>query len=862
MEDSALRLSLHECSAQPQEDLFKQLDTSSEGLSDTDVSDRLIRFGLNSFRKEKNLHVVLEYLSTFKNPVMIILLIVSFVSFGLRETLNAVIILIMVFLSASLNFFQEYKAGRSAKKLQDKVAAKTTVIRNGKKQEILAKNVCIGDILDLNAGDLIPADARLFEANNFFVNQSMLTGESFPVGKRFDKPVHQEENDIDLPNMIFAGTSVVTGTARALVIKTGSHSQFGTIASDLSNAPEENDFTKGIQSFSYLILKVIMFLVLFIFLFNSLLKHDVLESFTFAIAVAVGLAPEFLPMIMSVTMGKGSIKMAKKGVIVKKLTAIPAFGSMDILCTDKTGTLTEAHIKLVKYVDIFGNHSGHSLLLAYINSTFQTGIANPMDDAVLAYKNQDISSYKKIHEIPYDFSRKRMSVVVKKEKTHILITKGAPEEIFLCCRHYRKNSSLHALSPEIKQTFHHVYNTLSKEGFRVLAIATKQMDRTDKTFTKEDEFDMELVGFVAFLDPAKSDAKESIDELENMGIEMKIVTGDNELVTEKIARDVGVKIKGILLGHVIRDMSDIALQRRVESVTIFARCSPQEKKRVIEALKKNRHVVGYMGDGINDASSLQVADVGISVNNAVDVAKETADIILTNKSLHELKDGVIEGRKTFGNTMKYILMGLSSNFGNMFSVLGAVIFLPFLPMLPIQILLNNFLYDFAQLTIPTDHVDRAYIEKPKRWDVRFIQHFMFVFGPISSLFDFASFGLLFFLYRNNPAGFQTGWFMESLATQTLVIHVIRTRFTPIRQSNASMYLWASTLLSVCIGWIIPYTPVGVFFGFSGLSVQTVIMLGLIVVIYLLTAEIGKRKFYEKYDDGNISTHPSVFHITR
>jgi P-type Mg2+ transporter len=862
MDIAALSLSLHECSEKPQSDLMKLLDTSPNGLHEVEVSNRLRDYGYNTFRQEKNLHIVLEYLSTFRNPVMIILIIVSLVSFGLQETLNAVIILIMVLLSATLNFFQEYKANRSAKKLKDKVAAKTTVIRDGRKQEIPSIHICIGDILDLNAGDLIPADARLLEANNFFVNQSMLTGESFPIGKKIDGTVNQKENDIDLPNMIFAGTSVVTGTARALVLKTGSRSQFGTIANDLSNAPEENDFTKGIQSFSYLILKVIMFLVLFIFLINSLLKHDVLESFTFAIAVAVGLAPEFLPMIMSVTMGKGSVKMAKKGVIVKKLTAIPAFGSMDILCTDKTGTLTEANIKLVKYVDIFGHHSDHSLLLAYINSSFQTGIANPMDDAVLSYKDIDISKYKKIHEIPYDFSRKRMSVVVSSEKTHTLITKGAPEEIFSCCRQYRHGPSLRLLTPEIKKEFHSVYNSLSRDGFRVLAIATKRMKENDKSFTKDDEFDMELVGFVAFLDPAKLDAKESIDELEAMGIEMKIVTGDNELVTEKIARDVGIKIKGMLLGSAIRDMSDVALQRKVETVTIFARCSPQEKKRVIEALKKNNHVVGYMGDGINDASSLQIADVGISVNNAVDVAKETADIILTNKSLRELKDGVIEGRKTFGNTMKYILMGLSSNFGNMFSVLGAVIFLPFLPMLPIQILLNNFLYDFSQLTIPTDHVDRAYIEKPKRWDIKFIRHFMFIFGPISSLFDFTSFGLLYLLYRNNPAGFQTGWFMESLATQTLVIHVIRTRFTPISQSNASRYLWASTLISVGIGWCIPYTPIGTFFGLTGLPIQTVIMLGLIVIIYLLTAEIGKRMFYRKYDTMNTTTHPFHHAIMR
>jgi Mg2+-importing ATPase len=499
-------------------------------------------------------------------------------------------------------------------------------------------------------------------------------------------------------------------------------------------------------------------------------------------------------------------------------------------------------------VDIFGHHSETAFLLAYINSAFQTGITNPMDDAVLAYKKISIRKYKKIDEIPFDFSRKKMSVVAENGKNHLIITKGATEEVFSSCSLYHTGSTVVRLTPKVKSQCHTVFNDLSRDGFRVLALAQKTVPNTKQTYTKNDETDMELVGFVAFLDPAKEGAQAAIDELEHLGIEMKIITGDNELVTEKIARDVGITIKGILLGHEIHELSDIALSRKVDQTTLFARCSPQEKKRIIDALKHKGHVVGYMGDGINDASSLQAADVGISVSNAVDVAKETADIILTHKSLHELKDGVMEGRKTFGNTMKYILMGLSSNFGNMFSVLGAVIFLPFLPMLPIQILLNNFLYDFSQITIPADTVDRAYIEKPKRWNIHFIRDFMFIFGPISSVFDFASFGLLYFIHRTSPASFQTGWFMESLATQTLVIHVIRTRFTPIVKSNASKYLWATTLASVSIGWIIPYTKIGKFFGFASLPFETVLMLGFIVIIYLLTAEIGKRLFYRRYEN--------------
>jgi Mg2+-importing ATPase len=494
-------------------------------------------------------------------------------------------------------------------------------------------------------------------------------------------------------------------------------------------------------------------------------------------------------------------------------------------------------------VDIRGNHSERVLENAYLNSFFQTGISNPMDDAILAYKKIDTSRVKKTDEIPFDFIRKRLSVVVSAGSGNRLITKGAPEEILTVCSHFSDSTGTKPLGTAEKTAYDKLYGDLSRQGFRVLALAYKNVTRSEHSFSKQDETGMTLLGFTAFMDPARVDARVSIDHLEEMGIEMKVITGDNELVTEKICRDIGIRIKGILLGHEIDNISDEALRHKVEEVTIFARFSPQQKSRVIGAMKANGHVVGYMGDGINDASSLQTADVGISVSNAVDIAKETADIILTHKSLSELRDGVIEGRKTFGNTMKYILMGLSSNFGNMFSVLGAVIFLPFLPMLPLQILLNNFLYDFSQLSIPSDKVDPEYIMRPKRWNIKHIRNFMYVFGPISSIFDFTTYGVMYYLYSNHPSSFQTGWFMESLATQTLVIHVIRTRFTPIAQSSAGIWLWLSTILSVSVGWIIPYTAAGKYFHLSPLPLNVITVLALIVAVYLVMVEAGKRIYY-------------------
>lgn len=826
--------------------ILSKFQTVPHGLTQIEAEIRINTFGKNIIHEEKNIHILLQFISAFKNPIILILLVVAGISFMLGETINALIVTCMIFLSTSLNFVQEYKADQSAKKLKTLVATKANVLRNNTNVEVKTEDICPGDIIILNAGDLIPADGRVITARDFFVNQALLTGEAFPVEKTENISVNSSIDNTNIPNIVYAGTHVITGTATVLAIFTGPHSHFGKLSHALTEKPMDNEFTRGIHSFSYLILRIVFTFVLFIFLFNALLKHDVLDAFTFSIAIAVGLTPEFLPMIMSVTMGKGSTRMAKLGVIVKKLHAIPSLGSMDILCTDKTGTLTEASIKLIKYIDILGNNSEDTLRYTYLNSYFQTGISNPMDDAVLSFKKIDMSQFRKIDEIPYDFSRKKISIVIQENQARYLITKGAPEEIVTICTHYKNASIIEPLDESIKQKIFTLYHSLSREGYRVLAVAQKTLEGVKPIYTKNDETDLTFVGFTAFLDPAKPDAKEAIDELEDMGIEMKVISGDNELVTQKICQDIGITIKGMLLGSEITTVSDEALSQKVENVTIFARCSPQDKKRIIEMLIRNGHVVGYMGDGINDATSLQAADVGISVDNAVDVAKEAADIILTHKSLHELKNGVIEGRITFGNTMKYILMGLSSNFGNMFSVLGAVLFLPFLPMLPIQILLNNFLYDLSQITIPSDTVDPEYIQKPKRWNISFIKNFMFIFGPISSLFDFTTFFVLYGLFRSNPAGFQTGWFMESLATQTLVIHIIRTKFTPILKSTASSVLWISTTFVVVIGWIIPYTAIGKYFHFIPLPVPIILILGGIVFLYLILTEVGKQFYYRRF----------------
>ena len=824
--------------------ILKKLKSKEKGLSVKETQLRFKKYGKNILFEEKRASLLLKFLSQFKNPLVVILLLAAGVSIALGEHIDAIIVIVIVLMSTLLNFIQEKKAGDAAQKLKDKLKTNVTVIRGGKKIDTVIEDIYPGDVIFLNAGDLVPADARIISAKDFFINQSALTGESFPVEKTV-KEINTENPTLsDLTNIVFCGTNVVTGTANAVILQTGKETEFGKIAHNLSKKDDETEFTIGINKFSHLIMKTTTFIVLAIFFFNIVLKKDIFESFMFAIAVAVGLTPELLPMILSVTMARGSVKMAEKGVIVKKLVAIPNFGSMDVLCTDKTGTLTEDRIVLVKYTDLEGKESQDVLLNAYLNSKYQTGISNPMDEAVKKYEALDTSKFKKIDEIPFDFLRKRMSVVVEKDGVRSLICKGAPEEVFAQCDFYLLEGKKVEMTPKNKAKATEVYYKLSADGYRVLAIALKDVDSKSDVYEVKDENNLTLLGFIAFLDPPKTDVKQVVRDLEKAGVAIKIITGDNELVTKKICSELDIEVKGILLGYQIDGLTDDALRVAVEKHNIFARFSPDEKNRIIHALRQNEHVVGYMGDGINDAPSLKSADVGISVQNAVDVAKESADIILTHKSLKALLDGILEGRKTFGNSMKYIMMGVSSNFGNMFSVIGAVIFLPFLPMLPIQILLNNLLYDFSQITIPGDNVDQEYIMKPKRWNMVFVKKFMIVFGLISSCFDFITFFALFKVFNLGAAGFQTGWFIESLATQTLIIHFIRTRKTPFLQSRASLGLIVSTLTIVLIAWILPFTSLGAIFNFSPLPPVILLTVAGIVALYLVTVEVGKRIFYK------------------
>jgi len=831
-------------------EVLKKMESRTEGLTAAEAERRLAASGKNEIAQARESHVVWEFLSYFKNPFIVILLAAAAVSAFMGEIASAVIVALMAVLSVALDFFEEYSAGRAAKKLKETVKSTACVIRGGKQHEIKTANIVPGDIIFLNAGDLVPADARVISAKDLFVDQSALTGESFPCEKGENG---QSAGGSDR-HMLFFGTSVISGEATAVVVRTGRKTEFGKIASVLAKPAIKSEFEIGTAKFGAFIARVVIYLVLFIFFFNVLrhlgsgdqFQYRVVQSFLFAVAIAVGMTPELLPMIVSVTMARGSIKMSKKGVIVKKLSAIPNFGGMDVLCTDKTGTLTENKITLVTYTDINGKIDETVLENAYVNSYYQTGIENPLDKALMNFKKINAARFKKIDELPFDFERRIMSVIVSEGKKHALIAKGSPESIFCKCAFYRSGGKRLKFGAEARALARQQYHRLSEGGNRVLAVAAKKIKIAQETYSKEDESGLDLIGFVSFFDPPKAGAKDVLRQLNSIGIEIKIITGDNELVTQKICRDVELTVKGILTGKEIDRMTDQALPALVWKTTIFARCSPIQKNRVIAALRCRGDIVGYMGDGINDAPSLKSADVGISVNNAVDVAKEAADIVLTQKDLAVIKDGVLEGRKVFGNTMKYIMMGMSSNFGNMFSAAGAVMFLPFLPALPTQLLLNNFLYDSSQLAISADNVDAEWLKKPRRWNLDFIKKFMYFFGPVSSIFDFLTFFVLFNLFSASEGLFQTGWFMESLATQVLVVHVIRTQRVPFLQSRASKFLTAGSFVVVMLGWAIPYTPVGAFFKFQPLPLSLLLVIAAIVVGYLVLAEAAKRIFYKRY----------------
>jgi len=830
----------------PIEELLKRLNTSLAGLSSEDVEKRLKVFGYNELVRKKKRAAVVDFLLHFKSPLVIILLIAGLISGFFGEVANTVIIFSIVVFSIVLDFYQESKAERVAEMLKQKVVTTATVLRDGVKREVRLNEIVPGDIIYLSAGDIVPADARVIAAKDLFVNQSALTGESFPVEKTAQPLKSFDPSITEWSNYLFMGTSVVSGTATAVIVKTGNLTEYGRIAKRLVEREAETEFQRGIRNFGYMIMQVTFLLVIFVFFINALYMRSVLDSLLFAVALAVGLTPELLPMIISVNLSKGAVSMAKKGVIVKRLAAIQDFGSMDVLCTDKTGTLTENKIRLILHVDLNGEENEKVLLYSYLNSYFQTGLKSPLDEAILNFRDIDVKDYRKIDEVPFDFVRKRLSVVVEHQNQRFMITKGAPEEVVKVCAYYEIRDLIISITDEIRKKIEQKYVELSSEGYRVLAVTYRRIIEDKPVYTANDEKEMVFLGFVAFLDPPKETAREAIQLLKNANIELKILTGDNELVTRKVCEQLGFDIKGIVTGSEVAQIHDDALARVVEEANVFCRVTPIQKDRIINALRSNGHVVGFLGDGINDAPSLKTADVGISVNNAVDVAKESADIILLQNDLKVLHDGVLEGRKTFGNTMKYIMMGVSSNFGNMFSVAGASLFLPFLPMLPIQILLNNLLYDFSQSTIPTDEVDQEYIEKPKRLDIRFIRRFMIFLGPVSSIFDFLTFFVMLFIFKASEPLFQTAWFIESLTSQTLVIFVIRTKRSPFWKSKPSKLLLLSSVAIITFAFMLLYTPLGEIFKFAKLPTTFYIALATILGAYITLAEIVKSWFYKRY----------------
>jgi Mg2+-importing ATPase len=824
-----------------------------KGLTLEEAERARLKYGENTLSIKKKESSVIVFIKKFNSPLLLLLIIASCVAIVLGQHTDAVIILVMVFISVVLDFTNTQKSEKAVQELIDKVAVTVTVLRNGAHVDIPVRQVVPGDIVILNAGSIIPADCKILEVKDFFVNQSALTGESFPVEKRPIREADTSAPTLESECYVFMGSSVISGYAIVEVVAIGHATHYGKIAKQLNTHVRETDFEKGIRSFSYFILQIIMVLVVLLFFINTIMHRGIFESFIFALAVAIGLTPELLPIVISIGLSHGSLLMAKKNVIVKKLSAIENFGSMNVLCTDKTGTLTEDKITLVRHVDGFGKESEKTLFYSYINSIFHTGIQNPLDMAIRDFKILDVSHYEKIDEIPFDFSRRRASIIAQNHGERVLIAKGAPEEIFSICTMCQKEDDCIACGVDVKKTIHAQFDALSKDGFRVLAVAYKELHDANVTYTKNEEQGMTFLGFMAFYDPPKATAAEAVKNLEELGIEIKIITGDSALLTEKICRDIHLSVKGIVEGSAIDILSDEALQKLALKTTIFARANPAQKERIIIALKCANCSVGYLGDGINDAPALKAADVGISVNNAVDVAKHTADIILLKKNLIVLRDGVIEGRKTFQNTMKYIMMGLSSNFGNMFSMTGLSVILPFFPMLPSQILLNNLLYDISQFTISTDSVDAQDVQKPLRWNVRFIRKYMISLGPVSSIFDFLTFGIMWYVFHPTVAQFQTAWFIESLATQTLVIYIVRTRNIPFLQSVPSKWLLASTLGVVAVGWILPFTSFGSMLAFSPLSPLMLGAIAGIIFVYLLMVQVAKVIFY-RYIAGEHAPH--------
>jgi Mg2+-importing ATPase len=839
--------------------LFARLDSSPQGLARAEAEARVRKYGLNRVTRERKPGIAEELWVRARNPLNALLLTLAAASFFLGDVRAAVVIGAMVVLAITTAFVQEHRSNEAAARLRAMVHNTASVLRTPSAgadpfAEIPMEQLVPGDVVRLSAGDMIPADLRLIEAKDLFINQSALTGESMPCEKSAHIAAKACDDPFELPNICFMGANVVSGYATGVILRTGANTFFGALADQIAGRRLPTAFDLGVNKFTWLMVRFILVMAPAVFLINGLTKHNWVEALLFALAVAVGLTPEMLPMIVTVNLAKGAIAMSREKVIVKRLNAIQNFGAMDILCTDKTGTLTQDRIILKRNLDIHGEDSDDVLKYAYLNSHFQSGLRNLLDNAVLAHldlhKSLGIDSeYTKLDELPFDFSRRRLSVVVaRKDGKHLLICKGAVEEVFAACSRYSCGDETGQLDKSHFDAAKKLTNDLNADGFRVVALAYKEMAPDKTTYSVADESGLTLMGYIAFLDPPKESAREAIAALASKGVQVKILTGDNDVVTRKICQEVNLDAGDILLGGKIAAMSDAQLADVAERTTVFAKLTPDQKEKVIAALHARGHVVGFLGDGINDSPALKAADVGISVDTAVDIAKESADIILLEKNLLVLQKGVIEGRKIFANITKYIKMGASSNFGNMFSVLGASIFLPFLPMAPIQVLTNNLLYDFSQTAIPTDYVDEEFLAAPRRWDIGNIFKFMVFIGPISSIFDYATFAMMIYVFGawTNPALFQTGWFVESLLTQTLIIHIIRTAKIPFIESRASPALIATTVIICAVGIALPFTWAGAALGFVPLPGLYWPLVAAMLLTYAVLTHLVKVWFIRKW----------------
>lgn len=843
--------------------LLNTLGSHTDGLSEFEADALREQFGLNEVEHEQPLPWWTHLWHCYKNPFNLLLTLLAVISWLTEDMKAAIVIFSMVVLSTLLRFWQETKSNQAADALKAMVSNTATVMRrdleehHAQRIELPIKQLVPGDLIVLSAGDMIPADCRVLSAKDLFVSQAAMTGESMPVEKFPRQQDRDTLNPLDLDNILFMGTNVVSGTAMAVILTTGNSTYFGALAQRVGatdRAP--TSFQTGVNKVSWLLIRFMFVMAPLVLFINGFTKGDWTEALLFALSIAVGLTPEMLPMIVTSTLAKGAVFLSRKKVIVKRLDAIQNFGAMDVLCTDKTGTLTQDKIFLARNVDVWGNDSDDVLEMAYLNSYYQTGLKNLLDVAVLEHVeiHRELkvgTAFRKVDEIPFDFTRRRMSVVVaERDQPHLLICKGAVEEVLAVCSRVRHGEVDEALSEELLARIRQVTATFNAEGLRVVAVAARPMIEGRDTYSLADEQALTLIGYVAFLDPPKESTAPALKALAAHGVAVKVLTGDNELVTAKICREVGLEQQGLLMGNDIERMSDTELAKAVETTNVFAKLTPSHKERIVRLLKGNGHVVGFMGDGINDAPALRTADIGISVDSAVDIAKEAADIILLEKSLMVLEEGVLEGRRTFANMLKYIKMTASSNFGNVFSVLVASAFIPFLPMLPMHLLVQNLLYDISQIAIPFDNVDDEMLKQPQRWQPADVGRFMLFFGPISSIFDITTFALMWYVFDANTPDhqtlFQSGWFVVGLLTQTLIVHMIRTPKIPFLQSRAAMPLLVMTGLIMAVGIFLPMGPLAHYFKLQALPSLYFVFLPVILLAYMALTQAVKGFYIRRF----------------